>query len=93
MTYVASADDWRSAARTESVVRGGGRTGPGEEWYNAGNQPEETAMDVPACKHERTKLVARDENEEYFECLDCGEIFEKAEREPVAGFDDSLSDA
>jgi Zn ribbon nucleic-acid-binding protein len=50
-------------------------------------------MDVPACKHERTKLVARDENEEYFECLDCGEIFERAEREPVAGFDDSLSDA
>jgi hypothetical protein len=65
----------------------------GRRWYNAGHQPEETAMDVPACKHERTKLVARDENEEYFECLDCGEIFEKAEREPVAGFDDSLSDA
>ncbi|HEV2488231.1 MAG TPA: hypothetical protein VGT03_00355 [Candidatus Acidoferrales bacterium] len=50
-------------------------------------------MADPACKHERTKLVARDENEEYFECLDCGEIFEKAEREPVTGFDDSLSDA
>ncbi|HEV2341383.1 MAG TPA: hypothetical protein VGS15_06255 [Candidatus Acidoferrales bacterium] len=54
---------------------------------------EETAMDVPACKHERTKLVARDEYEEYFECLDCGQIFERAEREPVTGFDDSLSDA
>ena len=50
-------------------------------------------MDVPACKHERTKLVARDENEEYLECVDCGEIFEKAEREHVAGFDYSLSDA
>jgi Zn ribbon nucleic-acid-binding protein len=50
-------------------------------------------MAAPACKHERTKLVARDENEEYFECLDCGEIFEKAERESAVGFDDSLSDA
>jgi hypothetical protein len=50
-------------------------------------------MPTPSCPHARTKLIARDENEEYVECLDCGEIFELAERESVPGFDDSLSDA
>jgi hypothetical protein len=69
------------------------RAAMGERWYNSRSPLEDASMDVPACKHARTKLVARDENEEYFECLDCGEIFEKAEREKISGFDDSLSDA
>ncbi|MGH9865082.1 MAG: hypothetical protein ACRD4H_06675 [Candidatus Acidiferrales bacterium] len=46
------------------------------------------------CAHTRTILIAKDEHEEYLECLDCGEIFEVAEREPSPpSFNETLSDA
>lgn len=42
-------------------------------------------------------LIAKDEHEEYRECLDCGKIFNPAEREPEKqssqSFGESLSDA
>ncbi|HEV2314552.1 MAG TPA: hypothetical protein VGR94_04540 [Candidatus Acidoferrales bacterium] len=52
-------------------------------------------MPAPNCPHARTILVAKDEHQEYLECLDCGEIFDPSEREPAsgAGFNESLSDA
>jgi len=50
-------------------------------------------LPAPTCTHARTLLIAKDEHEEYLECLDCGEIFEFAEREPAPGFNESLSDA
>jgi hypothetical protein len=54
-------------------------------------------MPTETCQHTRTILVAKDEHEEYLECLDCGEIFDPAEREPAAppivSSDESLSDA
>lgn len=54
-------------------------------------------MPAEPCKHAHTILVAKDEHEEYRECLDCGEIFDPAEREPVTqpaqNFGESLSDA
>lgn len=54
-------------------------------------------MTVEPCKHARTILVAKDEHEEYQECLDCGEIFDPAELDsverPAQNFGESLSDA
>lgn len=54
-------------------------------------------MMEPSCKHTRTILVAKDEHEEYRECLDCGEILDPAEREsleqPSPNFGETLSDA
>lgn len=54
-------------------------------------------MPAQPCKHAHTILVAKDEHEEYRECLDCGEIFDPAEPESVAqpaqNFGESLSDA
>jgi len=50
-------------------------------------------LPAPTCTHARTLLIAKDEHEEYLECLDCGEIFELAERQPAPGFNESLSDA
>jgi hypothetical protein len=52
----------------------------------------------PACRHERTQLIAKDNDAHYEECLDCGEILEageieKAGKKDPAGFDGSLSDA
>ena len=55
-------------------------------------------MPDPTCKHERTHLIAKDDDSQYVECLDCGEILEAAEMKELAdksrsGFDESLSDA
>ena len=35
------------------------------------------------CKHPRVQVVSRDEDTEYVECLDCQEIFEAEDLEPV----------
>lgn len=45
------------------------------------------------CPHKRTRLIAKDQDGEYRECLDCGEILEKAELAEPQPFDESLSDA
>jgi hypothetical protein len=47
----------------------------------------------PACQHKRTQLIAKDDDAQYVECLDCGEIFEVGERNEESGFGESLSDA
>ena len=50
-------------------------------------------MSLP-CKHPKVKLVAREEDAEYVECTDCGEVFESSEfrdmqiEETVANEDD-----
>lgn len=49
-------------------------------------------MPDAACKHEHVRLIAKDDEAEYLECVDCGEILESGERKN-AGFDESLSDA
>ena len=58
----------------------------------------------PACKHEQTRLIAKDNEAEYIECVDCGAILETHEladssesrpSDPAKAnpFDESLSDA
>jgi hypothetical protein len=47
----------------------------------------------PACKHKRTRLIAKDDESQYVECLDCGDILEGEELKEASGFDESLSDA
>jgi Zn ribbon nucleic-acid-binding protein len=64
---------------------------------------------LPLCKHARARLIAKDNEAEYIECVDCGAILETHELaeaaktvdpEPSAPepaksnpFDESLSDA
>lgn len=55
-------------------------------------------MEKPSCQHKRTQVIAKDDESQYVECLDCGEIFEAAElkaseNKPEPGFGESLSDA
>ena len=57
-------------------------------------------MTTPACTHQRTQIIAKDNDAQYVECLDCGEILEAAEMEKserkdkdAAPLDGSLSDA
>jgi Zn ribbon nucleic-acid-binding protein len=35
--------------------------------------------EIPACKHEHTRLIAKDNEAEYIECVDCGVILETRE--------------
>jgi len=50
-------------------------------------------MPDAVCKHERTQIIAKDDDSQYIECLDCGEILETGELKDRPGFDESLSDA
>lgn len=45
------------------------------------------------CKHPKTRLIAKDQDAEYVECLDCGAILEAGELNEPTGFNESLSDA
>jgi hypothetical protein len=54
--------------------------------------------ETPACPHHRTRLIAKDKDAEYLECLDCGAVLEAGEatetpRGDPAVIDESLSDA
>lgn len=46
-----------------------------------------------ACSHRRVRLIAKDQDAEYVECLECGALLEKEELTEPSGFDESLSDA
>lgn len=37
----------------------------------------------PACDHNRTQIIARRDGVDYVECLDCRQIFEAEDLEPV----------
>jgi len=50
-------------------------------------------MESARCKHARNRLIAKDEDGEYWECLDCGEIYEPGENGGIVNLDGSLSDA
>ncbi|MGA3018260.1 MAG: hypothetical protein ABSF62_14170 [Bryobacteraceae bacterium] len=37
----------------------------------------------PACEHTRTRIIARRDGVDYLECLDCHQIFEEEDLDPV----------
>ncbi len=39
----------------------------------------EKRSNMPECKHPRVQIVAREEDAEFVECKECGEIFESSE--------------
>lgn len=43
------------------------------------------------CKHPRVQIVARDEDSEFVECKECGEVFEASEFKDMA-IEDNLQD-
>jgi hypothetical protein len=47
----------------------------------------------PACPHKRTQVIAKDNDAQYVECLDCGEILEVGELPAGESSGESLSDA
>ena len=45
------------------------------------SQPPQTSPKASRekCKHPRVQIVSRDEDAEYVECKECGEVFESSE--------------
>jgi len=46
--------------------------------------PSDKKTEKPACKHPRVRIVSRDEDSEFVECLECGEVFESSEFEDMS---------
>jgi len=42
----------------------------------------------PLCQHSRTEVIARRDGVDYFRCLDCHQILEEEDLEPVPAPDD-----
>ena len=56
------------------------------------SEPSDARMNKsPACNHTRTRLIAKDKDAEYVECVDCGALFEVGELEKKAGEKDSTA--
>ena len=41
--------------------------------------PPQRVNTKPSCKHPRVQIVSRDEDAEFVECKECGEIFDSSE--------------
>ena len=50
----------------------------------------EKKTDKPPCKHPRVQIVAREEDSEFVECKECGEIFESSEFKDMVIEDEKL---
>lgn len=48
-----------------------------------GLHTQSSQMDI-ACKHPKVRVVAREEDVEYVECLDCGQVFDSNEYQDMA---------
>lgn len=48
------------------------------------NRPPETIPMEKICRHSRVRVVARDEDAEFVECQECGDVFESSEFKDMA---------
>ena len=46
---------------------------------NQPSQPSRQKISRELCKHPQVQIVSRDEDSEFVECKECGEIFESSE--------------
>jgi transcription initiation factor TFIIIB Brf1 subunit/transcription initiation factor TFIIB len=53
----------------------------------------DTSQAAKSCKHTRTRVIAKDNDAQYLECLDCGAILEAGEFKENSASGESLSDA
>jgi hypothetical protein len=54
--------------------------------------PPENVTMKPPCKHPRVQIVSRDEESEFVECKECGEIFDSSEFKDM-NIEESATDA
>ena len=48
------------------------------------SQSSQKKISPEQCKHPRVQIVSRDEEYEYVECLECGDVFESSELKDMA---------
>ena len=48
------------------------------------SQPTPRKVSRDLCKHPQVQIVSRDEDSEYVECKECGEVFESSEFKDMA---------
>jgi len=48
------------------------------------SQPPPNKVSRDLCKHPRVQIVSRDEESEYVECQECGDVFESSEFKDMA---------
>ena len=60
-------------------ARSGGGTQPGFMTPIPSSPVPEKRTNMEACKHPRVQIVAREEDAEFVECMECGDIFEASE--------------
>jgi hypothetical protein len=53
--------------------------------------PREKKSNMATCKHPRVQIVAREEDSEFVECVECGDIFESSEFKDMTIEDTNLS--
>jgi len=51
---------------------------PSQNPPNPSSSPEKNAMEK-VCRHPRVRVVAREEDAEFVECQECGDVFEASE--------------
>jgi Zn ribbon nucleic-acid-binding protein len=51
----------------------------------------EKRSNMATCKHPRVQIVAREEDSEFVECVECGEVFESSEFKDMTIEDTKLS--
>ena len=47
-------------------------------------QPTQQRVSREQCKHPQVQIVSRDEDSEYVECQECGDVFESSELKDMA---------
>jgi hypothetical protein len=48
------------------------------------SRPPQPKVRKEQCKHPQVQIVSRDEDSEYVECKECGEVFESSELKDMA---------
>ena len=70
-------------------------TGPtGKQWSRPADHPDPQLIMQPVCKHPKVRVVAREDDVEYVECEECGEVFDADEYQEMSqdGNDELLNE-
>jgi hypothetical protein len=70
--------------------RATGKLKPGFMTPSSPSPIPDNKTDKPPCKHPRVQIVAREEDSEFVECKECGEIFESSEFKDMIIEDEKL---
>ena len=72
----------REQARAE--VRLGPNMNPSQNPSSISRRPPEQVSMEKTCRHPRVRVVARDEDSEFVECQECGDVFDSSEFKDMA---------